>query len=157
MNNSIYDFFKFNYEVCKSTNQTNGNFQKYNDFTVKQLKKELAKLKHQGSALPDIKYVSGLLRSKLKTTASVSSKLPATDKYDYHIGRNFWNFVKNTLERGSSIMPSFSRDHCTRFFLRSFSEATPKRHSNALAGYHLCLTLQFLSTNLLHLMKKLLM
>ena len=108
MNDSIYNFFKFNYGAFKSTNQTSENFQKYNDFTVKQLKTELAKLKHQGSALPDIKYVSGLLRSKLKTTPSVSNKQPATDKYDYHIGRNFWNFVKNTLEKGSSIMPSFS-------------------------------------------------
>ena len=123
MNDCIY-FFKFNYGACKSTNQTNEHFQKYNDFTVKQLKKELAKLKHQGSALPDIKYVSGLLRSKLKTTASVSNKLPATDKYDYHIGQNFWNFIKFTLEKGSSIMPSFFRDHCTRFFLHLFSETT---------------------------------
>ena len=127
MNNSIYDFFKFNYGACKSTNLTNENFQKYKDFTVKQLKKELAKLKHQGSALPDIKYVSGLLRSKLKTTTSVSIKQPATDKYDYHIDRNFWNFVKNTLEKGSSIMPSFSRDHCTRFFLHWFSAIAPNK------------------------------
>ena len=102
MNDSIYDFFKFNYGACKSTNQTNENFQKYN---------ELVKLKHQGSALPDIKCVSGLLRSKLKATPSFSNKKPATDKYDYQIGRNFWNFVKNTLEKGSSIMPSFWRDH----------------------------------------------
>ena len=36
MNDTIYDFFKFNYGMCKSTNQTNENFQKYNDFTVKQ-------------------------------------------------------------------------------------------------------------------------
>jgi len=121
MNNSIYDFFKFNYGACKSTHRTNENFQKYNDFTVKQLKKELAKLKHQGSALADIKYVSGLLRSKLKTTAGVSNKLPATDNYDYQIGQNFWNFVKNALEKGSSIMPSFSQDHCARFFLQLFS------------------------------------
>ena len=124
MNDSIYDFFKFNYGA---TNQTNENFQKCNDFTVKQLKKELAILKHQGSALTDIKCVSGLPRSKLKTTASVSNKLPTTYKYDYHIGRNFWNFAKNTLERGSSIMPSFSRDHCTRFFLHLFSETTPNK------------------------------
>ena len=84
-------------------------------------------MKHQGSALPDIQYVSGLLRSKLKTTTSVSIKQPATDKYDYHIGRNFWNFVKNTLEKGSSIMPSFSRDHCTRFFLHCFSAIAPNK------------------------------
>ena len=108
MNDSIYNFFKFNYGACKSTNQTNENFQKYNNFTVKQLKKELAKLEHQVSALPDIKYVSGLLHSKLKTTPSVSNKQPAADKYDHQIGCNFWNFVTNTLEKGSSIMPSFS-------------------------------------------------
>ena len=124
MNNSIYDFFKFNYGACRSINQTNENFQTYNDFTVKQLKKELAKLKHQGSALPYSTYGSGLLRSKLKTTPSGSNKQTATDKYDYHLGRNFWNFVKNTLEKGSSIMPSFQRDHCTRFFLHLFSATT---------------------------------
>ena len=59
---------------CKSTNETSKNFQKYSNFTVKQLKKELAKFRRQGSALPDINYVPGLLRSKLKTTASVSNK-----------------------------------------------------------------------------------
>ena len=117
MNDSIYDFFEFNYGARKSTNQTKKQFQKYKDFTVKQLKKEQAKLKHQGSSLPDIKYVSGLLHLALINTTSAPHKQPATDKDDYHIGRNFWNFVKNTLEKGSSIMPSFSRDHCTKFFL----------------------------------------
>ena len=52
MNDSIYDFFKFNYGACKSTNQTSENFQKYNDFTVRQLKKELGKLKYQGKVQP---------------------------------------------------------------------------------------------------------
>ena len=66
MNDSVYDFFKFNYGACKSTNQTNENFRKYNDFTLKQLKSELAKLKHQSSALPDIKYVSGLFAQNWK-------------------------------------------------------------------------------------------
>ena len=127
VNDSIYDFFKFNCGACKSTIQTNENCQKYNDFPVKQLKKELAKLKHQGSAVQDIKYVSDLLRSKLKTTPSVSNKQLATDKYDSHIGRNFWNFAKNTLEKGSSIMPSFSQDHWIRFFLHLFSATTPHK------------------------------
>ena len=53
----------------------------------KQLKKELAKLKYHCSALPVITYLSSLLRSKLKTAPSVSNKQPATDKYDYDIGR----------------------------------------------------------------------
>ena len=53
----------------------------------KQLKKEQAKLKYHGLALPDIKYLSSFLRSKLKTAPSVSNKQPATDKYDYDIDR----------------------------------------------------------------------
>ena len=125
MNDSIYNFFKFNYEACMSSNQTNENFQKYNDLAVKQLKKELAKFKHQGSILPDIKYVSGLLRSKLETTPSASNKRPATDKYEYHIGRNLWHFVNNALVKVSSTMPSFSRYHCTRFFLHLFRAIPP--------------------------------
>ena len=39
LNDSIYDFLKFNYGACKSTTQNNENFHKYNDFTVKQLTK----------------------------------------------------------------------------------------------------------------------
>ena len=156
MNDSIYDFFKFNHGACESTNQTNEDFRKYNDFTVKQLKKELARLKQQGSALLNIKYVSGLLRSKLKNTASVSNKQHATDKYDYHIGRNFWNFVKNTLEKGSSIMPSFSRDHCKRFFLHLSHETTPNKIFKC-PSWIPSLRNPSIPTNLLYFMKKLLM
>ena len=36
-----------NYGTAKSTNQTDNNFHKYRDLTIKQLKKELAQLKHR--------------------------------------------------------------------------------------------------------------
>ena len=127
INDSIYDFFKTNYGTIKSTNQTDSNFHKYKDLTTKQLKKELAQLKHRGAAISDIKYVSRLLRSKLNNIRGAANNYTVTDNYDRHIGRNFWNFVKNVLEKSSSILPSFSRDHCTRFFLHLFRELIPNR------------------------------
>ena len=58
---------------------------------------------------------------------NISRSKPVSDKYDRPIGRNFWNFVKQILEKGSSIMPSFSSDNCTSFFLRSFSAILPHK------------------------------
>ena len=89
----------------------------YKDFTVKQLKKELVQLKNQGANFANANYVSHLLRSRLSST---SRSKPASDNYDPHIGRNFWNFAKQILENGSSFTPFFSSDHSKSFFFHSF-------------------------------------
>jgi len=44
---------------------------------------------------------------------------------DNYIRKNFWGFAKNVLERGSSVLPSFTRDHCTKFFIKIFSTVRP--------------------------------
>ena len=122
MNDSIYDFFKATYGTIKSTNQANKNFHTYKDFTVKQLEKELVQLKSQGTNFADITYLFHLLRLRL---SNIARSKPVSDTYDRQIGRNFLNFMKQILEKGSSIMPSFSSDHCTSFFLHSFCAILP--------------------------------
>ena len=126
INGSIYDFFKTNYGTIKSTNQTDNNFHKYKDLTTKQLKKELAQLKHRGAAISDIKYVSRLLRSKLNNIPGSANNYTVSDNYDRHIGRNF-GILSRMYSRKVSILPSFSRDHCTRFFLHLYREFIPHR------------------------------
>ena len=133
MNNSMYDFVKAHYGTTKATNQANENVHIYKDFTFKQLKRELVQLKGQGANFADIKYVSHLLCSRL---SNASRSKPISDKYDRQIGRNFWNFVKQILERGFSIIPSFSSDNCTNFFLCSFVQYFHIRYLPARAGFH---------------------
>ena len=124
MNDSIYDFFKTNYGTFKSIDQTDNNFHKYQDLTTKKLKKELTQLKHRGAALSDIKYVSRLLHSKVNNIPGAANNYTVTDNYDRS---NFWSFVKNVLEKSSSILPSFSREHYKRFFLHLFRELIPHK------------------------------
>ena len=42
-----------------------------------------------------------------------------------YIRKNFWGFVKNVLDRRSSILPSFTRDHFTKFFIKIFFTVRP--------------------------------
>ena len=44
---------------------------------------------------------------------------------DNYMRKDFWGFVKNVLERGSYVLPSFTRDHCTKFFIKIFSTVRP--------------------------------
>ena len=72
----------------------------------------------------EIKYVSHLLRSKLKSQ-DIAHSSATTVNQDRYISANFWGFVKRVIEKGSAILPSFSQNHCTHFFIKMFSAALP--------------------------------
>ena len=89
MNNTIYDFFKANYETIDSVNQATGPFHKYNHLTIKQLKRELTHLKRQKTPLTEIRYVSRLLRSKLSTSPGTAKSNNSTRNYGYILHKYF--------------------------------------------------------------------
>jgi len=130
MNNIIYDFFKDNYGTIDSVNQANGQFHKYNHLTIKQLKRELAQLKRQNTPLTEVRYVSRLLRSKLGNSPGTAKSNDSVRNYDRILHKNFWGFVKNILQKSKSILPSFTQDHCTKFFLEFFRAVFPQRTFN---------------------------
>ena len=67
MNNTIYVYFTNLYGTFNSTNYSNAFSGKYSHLTTKQLKEKLKQHKMTDTLFQEIKYVSHLLRSKLKT------------------------------------------------------------------------------------------
>ena len=124
MNNTIYNYFANLYGTVNSTNHTNAFCGKYKHLTPKSLKHQLKQLKMNDAHLQEIKYVSQLLRSKLKSQDSTHSSATAVNQ-DRYVSKNLWGFVKNVIEKGSAVLPSFSRDRCTRFFITFFAAILP--------------------------------
>ena len=126
MSDTIYNYFKDSYGIINSTNHSNPLFTKYKDLFPKSLKKELKQLKNTNAPLNEIKFVSHLLRAKLRNQHDTSSN-SCTVNRDRYIANNLWSFVKNVIEKGSAILPSFTRDQCTRFFYKMFSAIMPNK------------------------------
>ena len=123
MNNTIYDYFTNLYGTVKSTNHTNALCGKYKHLTTKLLKRKLKQLK-MTDAPSKKSNVSHLLRSKLKNQDIAHSSATIVDQ-DRYVSKSFWGFVKRVIERGSAILPSFSQNHCTHFFIKMFSAVLP--------------------------------
>ena len=125
VSDSIYNYFKTTCGTVNSANESNEFYSKYKDLTAKVLKQKLRNLKYHNDPLPEIKYVSRLLRSSLKSKQTSSNSSVNMGNQDNYMRKNFWGFVKNVLERGSSVLPSFIRDHCTKFFIKILSTVRP--------------------------------
>ena len=70
MNSTIYNYFAENYGTVETDNKKeNDLLEKYGEFSVNNLKKELKKLKRSNSYLRTIKFVSKRIRSKLKNNS----------------------------------------------------------------------------------------
>ena len=124
MNNTIYDYFTTRYGTVNSNNHNNPFCGKYNHLITKLLKLTLKQLKMNNASFQEIKYVSHLLRSKL-SNKDIALSSASTVNQDRYISKNFWGFVKNVIEKGSAVLPSFSHDTCTRFFAKMFSAVLP--------------------------------
>ena len=72
----------------------------------------------------EIKYVSHMLRSKLRNQ-DLSHPSTNTVNQDRYVSKNFWGFVKNVIEKGSAVLPSLTRDHCTQLFINMLSVILP--------------------------------
>ena len=72
-------------------------------------------IKSSNSYLAEIRYVSRLVRNKLKTKAtndSLSNNKDEPFKYDKFLERNFWGYVKKVINSDESILPTFNMDDC---------------------------------------------
>ena len=71
MNSTIYDYFAENYGTVETDNKKDNDLlEKYGEFSVNNLKKELKKLKKRSNSdLRTIKFVSKSIRSKLKNNS----------------------------------------------------------------------------------------
>ena len=77
----------------------------------------------------EIKYVFRLLRDRLFKDRENPNSINQREvgNHDECIAKNFWGYVKNVLSINRKLLPTFDRDHCTAFFLNSFSACNKSR------------------------------
>ena len=94
LNDTISDYFSANLgQVAQATDER--LMKKYGDKSKHDLKKSLKVLKHSANAdIAEIKYVSRLLRDKLRNNTSQVNTDPMN--HDYSISKNFWGYVKRS-------------------------------------------------------------
>ena len=99
----------------------------YKDYTVKELKKALQNLKSNKGDLSEIKYVSRTLRDKLRNNNNdgLTSDSNESFNHDNYIGRNFWGYIKNVINKKDSILPSFNVTDCFTYFSKSLAKINP--------------------------------
>ena len=111
------------------------------------LKTNLKFLKQTQASPLEIKYVSRLLRNKLRNT---TGKPTSEIDHNEQIKKNFWGYVKANLKHSSSLSPSFDIETCRTFSRISFVLTILQNLSQFRIGYRLSLRLQF-HTIFLHL------
>ena len=120
---SSYDHVKLIMDHFKESDQSQLD-NKYKNHTTRELKKDLKHLKENNAPLCETKYVSYLLRPKIKTSHSITS---ASLNHDSLISKNFWGYVKRVLQKRSSLIPTFTLQHCTQYFRKMSSDTLPDK------------------------------
>ena len=123
LNNIVYDYFAQNFGYTDSP-PDNSLINRYKDYTVKDLKKALKTLKSSNGDPDEIKYVSHILRAKLRPKRNQSSESCPDNSHsntqilnhDKYIGKNFWGYVKNILNKKDCALPSFNMTQCFSYF-----------------------------------------
>ena len=131
LNDVIYNYFADNFGH-NETVPDKSMVAKYKDYTVKELKKALQNLKSNKGDLSEIKYVSRTLRDKLRNNNNdgLTSDSNESFNHDNYIGRNFWGYTKNVINKKDSILPSFNVTDCFTYFSKSLAKINPNRLFN---------------------------
>ena len=75
--------------------------------------------------IPEINFVSCLIRRKLKTQNTVT--FTSGIDYDKYISKYLRNYVEHFPQTKSSLLPSFSVKRCTYYFSKTFSAHCPNK------------------------------
>ena len=136
LNNIVYDYFAEHFGYTKSLSD-NSLVNKYKDYTVKDLKKTLKDLKSINKEPDEIRYVSHILRKKLrpdnsKSYSSTSSQNNSHSNseplnHDKYIGKNFWGYVKNVMNTKETVLPSFNMTQCLSYFTKTLAAIYPTK------------------------------
>ena len=87
------------------------------------LKKILRNLNLQCGNVDEIRYVSKLLRKKLRSQDQVRN-------YEEELSKDFWKFCKGEFEQAESQQPNFDESTCYDFFKNVFLEKLKIRQFN---------------------------
>ena len=126
LSNVIYSYFA---DTCGHTETIPDKniINKYRDHTVKDLKKALRNLKSTSSEITEIKYVSRILRDKLRNNNNTPPNHGDTFNHDKYLERNFWSYVKNVLNSKRTVLPSFTMPECLNYFRKTLSAIHPTK------------------------------
>ena len=98
---------------------------KYKDCSIAMLKSTLKTLKRSTSDITEINYVARTIRLRLRSN-NVNSCGTSND-HDKQIQKSFWRYVKQHIQQGTSISPSFDSSTCTKFFCSFFRSINPSK------------------------------
>ena len=130
LNGIIYNYFADNFGHTETVPDKD-IVAKYKEYTIKELKKALQNLKSSKGDLNEIKYVSRMLRDKLRNknndTNQLKCNINQSFNHDKYIGRNFWGYVKNVMNRKDAVLPSFSMTDCLTYFSKSLTKINPNK------------------------------
>jgi len=133
LNNTVYEYFAQNFGFSNSF-PNNSLVNKYKNYSIKDLKKALKTLKSTISEPEEIKYVSHTLRLKLRANnqssesdANISHSNSQTLNHDENIGRNFWGYVKDVLNKKESVLPSLNMTQCFSYFAKTLAAISPQK------------------------------
>ena len=90
----------------------------------------MKELKFSNSDLTEIRYVSRLVRNKLKTKATndnLSNNKDGPFNHDKFLERNFWGYVKKVINYDESIFPTFNTDDCVKHFKSVLAKINPNK------------------------------
>lgn len=124
--NTIYDYFASNYGTIDDV--TDDLKQQYQHRSIRQLKKELKRLKGENNELNNrtIRYISKLIRAKY----SKAQKDELYRDHDAEIKNNFWQYCKKTFEPPKdNTKPNFDENTCYNYF-QNASRKNTKENNN---------------------------
>ena len=128
----IYNYFGENFGLVDNNNHV--EFQrKYENFSTKDLKKVLKKLKLENGDILEIKFVAKRLRNLLNKSDNADQHLNQNIHesvgldHDSLINKNFWGYVKRFFTKNTSQFPSFTLAQCTSYFTKTFSSINPTK------------------------------
>ena len=135
LNQTVYQYFSDHFGFNNNTADTS-LVNKYKDYSIKDLKRILKSLKSSSNNPYEIKYVSHLLRDKLKSPSNINSQcdsrldesdIPHNIDHDKYVQKNFWSYVKNILNNKDSVLPSFSLNQCLEYFTKTLTAIHPNK------------------------------
>ena len=129
LNDTIYTYFAGNFGFVERLSDKLLN-DKYKIHNIKDLKKALKLLKLSNSDLAEIKYVSRLVRNKLKSNTTNDNMHNSTNEsfnHDKYFERNFWGYVKKVINCSESILPAFNMDDCLKYFKTVLTKVNPNK------------------------------
>ena len=100
---------------------------KYELYTIMDLRRELKQLKQNNGNINEIKFISRRLRKLLSINSRSEYTVNTNIDHDKYIRNNLWGYVKDFLTRKSTILPTFNKDDCFSFFTKSFSTTSPRQ------------------------------